>query len=111
MALASLSTGAGATGITINQNTVENSVGAGIYLTGDAGGATVSQNLLSNNAVGVWVNAAATNVGIIQGNSFMGNTTAQAQTIPLLRSMPRATGGAASTARQQRRSTPMLTMA
>ena len=70
MALASLT--AGATGITINQNTVENSVGAGIYLTGDAGGATVSQNLLSNNAVGVWVRCRGDECGRYPGQQLHG---------------------------------------
>ena len=68
--------GAGATGIAIEQNTVENNAKAGIYLTDAAGGATVSQNLISENPIGVVVDAAATNVGAIQSNSFTGNTTA-----------------------------------
>ena len=55
-------TGAGATGISITQNTIECSLLAGIDITGDAGGATISQNVIANNAAGIVIEAAATNV-------------------------------------------------
>ena len=54
----------------IHGNTIANSTRAGIYLKRNVGGTTVTNNLLTSNAVGVGIDSTATNVGAINSNSF-----------------------------------------